>query len=306
MAEISPLAQRLITANPRRSFVTLVSLLLAFLLGVFDAVIEPDISSTVLYLLPIILASWYAGFEVGVFVAVFGVLAAIAGDLLTEVQYRNIFVPLWNFGSRFIVHVLIVYVFTILRKHLNVTDAAARTDALTGLGNRRHFYHAAEIELRRLKFHPAMLTVVYFDLDNFKLVNDRYGHQMGDRALQKIGEALRASLRRSDVVARIGGDEFAVLLPNTPPAAANEILARVRQNLNRTMQENRWPVTFSIGVATFSARPNSVDEMLNAVDRLMYVVKSQGKNGVFQRVIGHADLSPESGRAVNQTHGEIL
>src|SRR5205085_680354 len=124
------------------------------------------------------------------------------------------------------------------------------------------------------------LTLTYLDLDAFKQVNDTLGHAVGDELLKTVANTLRSSVRASDIVARVGGDEFALLLPESGVGTAEVVLRKLQSRLLHAMQEKQWPVTFSMGAITFLQIPHSCDDMLHSADQLMYEVKSHGKNGV--------------------------
>jgi diguanylate cyclase (GGDEF)-like protein len=117
------------------------------------------------------------------------------------------------------------------------------------------------------------------DLDQFKAVNDSLGHAVGDRLLCVVAEALKAHSRAADTVARMGGDEFAVLLPETNLEGAKAFLEGLRARLLQAMRANRWPVTFSIGSVTFS-RAVPAEEMIRRADVLMYAVKQRKKDAI--------------------------
>ncbi|MBI3894496.1 MAG: GGDEF domain-containing protein [Acidobacteria bacterium] len=150
---------------------------------------------------------------------------------------------------------------------------------MTGLPNRRAFFEIAERESRRTRRHRYSVTVAYIDLDNFKSVNDSYGHIVGDELLKVVARTLRENMRETDLAARLGGDEFAVLLPDTNLDGAKKCLESLRSRLLKTMSEHKWPVTFSIGSITFS-RFVSVDEMVRRADSLMYAVKHKTKDAI--------------------------
>jgi diguanylate cyclase (GGDEF)-like protein len=122
--------------------------------------------------------------------------------------------------------------------------------------------------------------VLYLDLDNFKAVNDRFGHSTGDELLRTVADTIRTRLRRVDSVARLGGDEFAVLLPETGAEAARGVVEQVRGALGDAMRTHGWPVTVSIGALTCVTAPESADALIRRADDLMYAVKHGDKDGV--------------------------
>lgn len=149
------------------------------------------------------------------------------------------------------------------------------TDPLTGIPNRRFFEERLAEEVRRLRRRPGAAALLLVDVDRFKNVNDRHGHQAGDRVLQAVARALAAGLRESDVLARWGGEEFVILLPDTPLGAAGEIAERLRR---RVMGAGCRPaVTVSIGLAAAAGDPGI---WLERADRALYGAKAAGRNRV--------------------------
>jgi len=161
----------------------------------------------------------------------------------------------------------------------------SRVDFLTGIPNRRMFHQALTLEGKRSRRYGRPLTLVYIDVDNFKHLNDHYGHATGDELLKTIGMTLEMSVRSTDMAARLGGDEFAVLLPETDESSAGVIVAKLRQNLNTAIAPKGWPVTFSFGVVTFAIALDSMEEMIKRADEFMYEAKRGGKSAVVSRVV---------------------
>ncbi|MCB2223474.1 MAG: GGDEF domain-containing protein [Actinobacteria bacterium] len=158
---------------------------------------------------------------------------------------------------------------------------AAATDPLTGALNRRAFQEAAERERLRAERRGEPISVAYLDLDGFKELNDRRGHQAGDRILEELAARVMRTIRGTDLFCRIGGDEFALLLPDTDAREAAAVLQRAR----RTLGDEETPVTSSIGIATFRIVPTTVGAMVDAADELMYRAKRLGKDRIVGSVI---------------------
>jgi diguanylate cyclase (GGDEF)-like protein len=167
-----------------------------------------------------------------------------------------------------------------LRAALDREKAQARRDSLTGLLNVRGFLEAADAELTRSRRHRRPITIAFLDCDNFKHVNDQLGHSTGNELLTALGRSLVASIRGSDLAARMGGDEFVLLFPELDGRAARLAVEKSLALLAATMREHDWPVTFSVGLASFATPPDSVDELVRAADDLMYEAKRSGKNTV--------------------------
>ncbi len=159
----------------------------------------------------------------------------------------------------------------------------AATDVLTGLANRRHFLDQMRLALARHQRHDTPTALLMLDLDWFKRVNDRYGHAVGDEVLQHYANVIQSSLRRIDLLGRLGGEEFAVLLPDTEATGAYEFAERVRQlaaNEPAQTKAGDIKVTLSIGVTVFSPHDHGTDVILARADRALYRAKANGRNRV--------------------------
>ncbi len=156
---------------------------------------------------------------------------------------------------------------------------------MTGIANRPAFFEFANIEINRCRRHKYPLTLLYIDCDNFKIINDQFGHQTGDNLLKVIANTLQKIIRATDIVARLGGDEFVILLPGAGYEPAHVVTRKLQKTLLNVMQENKWPITFSFGAVTFNNVPDTVDEIIKRADTLMYSAKQNGKNMIKQEVV---------------------
>ena len=155
-------------------------------------------------------------------------------------------------------------------------------DALTGLHNRRYFNERLIDEVDRAKRYGATITLLLCDIDHFKIVNDTYGHPVGDEVLVGLAGVFHNNLRKTDLVARFGGEEFAIVLLNTEKEKAFEIAENLRiavAGLHLTKNE-QIKVTISIGISTLGQNTNSYDGLINQADKALYLAKSQGRNRV--------------------------
>ena len=160
------------------------------------------------------------------------------------------------------------------------------TDPLTGLHNRRYMEARLSEELNRSKRYDVPMSFMMIDIDDFKLYNDRNGHQAGDRALEITAQCLRSTLRKADVASRYGGEEFSILLPQTTSKEAGAIADRLRRRILQTRFPNGetqplGAVTISIGLSSLSPAIDSVEAMIRAADRALYHAKSNGKNRAY-------------------------
>lgn len=167
-----------------------------------------------------------------------------------------------------------------LQSHL---ESMANTDSLTGLANRQAFMHRAEKEFAGSRRYAHPLSAVMIDVDHFKNINDRYGHAVGDQVLRRVSEICQCSLRASDVLGRIGGEEFVLLLPNTPQDNAIYVAERMREQLARSPIEVDGlviTITASFGVTSISESDINFNHILERADEAMYLAKHEGRNRV--------------------------
>ncbi|PGH54110.1 hypothetical protein CRT60_30270 [Azospirillum palustre] len=173
----------------------------------------------------------------------------------------------------------------------------ATTDPLTGLNNRRRFLELAEVEMARLRRYGRPVSVLMLDIDRFKAINDSHGHAIGDRALVRLAEICRGELRDTDHIGRLGGEEFAIILPETPLAAAGEVAERLRHRLALAdvpldpadHGQGCIRMTVSIGVAMSGEDDACIERALGRADRALYEAKAAGRNRV---VIGDGYPGP--------------
>ncbi|MBR9884580.1 MAG: diguanylate cyclase [Oceanospirillales bacterium] len=170
------------------------------------------------------------------------------------------------------------------RRTYEELESRAYYDYLTGLANRRFFFMQAENELARVERYGGELSVIMLDLDHFKRINDSYGHKVGDTVLKKLAELCLKVLREVDMVGRIGGEEFAILLPQTDKARALEVAERLRQSITDARMPTVKGVTIqftaSFGVSTLAGRAVALDTLLNEADQALYIAKRGGRNRV--------------------------
>jgi GGDEF domain-containing protein len=239
----------------------LVAVLLYFATVTLDLVTGIEIALGALYLFPILIATWNCGGRWG---AVFAVIAAGSQALIglyngyTQSSAAYFAIDQSNRLATYLLFVLLAHQ---LRRLYDDERDAARVDDLTQVRNRKGFREVMQHEIYRHARSGKPFCVAYLDCDSFKHVNDARGHAVGDDLLRTVAGTLQKQLRRSDTVGRIGGDEFAVIFPETSAA--------------RPFGE----VTFSIGVVTFPAPPETADRAIHLADRAMYRAKASGKNG---------------------------
>jgi diguanylate cyclase (GGDEF)-like protein len=161
----------------------------------------------------------------------------------------------------------------------------SRKDDTTGALNKRAFREVVGYEIKRTRRQLRPLTLAYIDLDGFKEVNDELGHDIGDLVLKVVVWTMQSTLREADAVARFGGDEFALLLPEASGQNARLVLDKLQKALKNAMKGYQWEVTFSVGAVTFRNPPATPDYMINTAEKAMRSVKRAGKNHISYLVL---------------------
>jgi diguanylate cyclase (GGDEF)-like protein len=251
---------------------------------VLDHLVSGDYSFSFFYLFPIGLTTWFAGRTAGIVIAL---LSAISW--VDESQSLIIYARLWNMASTLGVFAAVCLLVDKVYKMWLKASEQSRIDYLTGLDNVRAFMENLEYAISRARRDGQPFSLGYIDLDNFKEVNDRYGHQKGDELLQCVGGCFKSGLRKTDKIARMGGDEFCIYFPDTSHEAVQVVMKKVRQRILDRLKEDRWPITFSMGVVTCTVPPRDVDEIILYADRLMYKAKKAGKNRIVYDVFTGSD-----------------
>ncbi|HTN93619.1 MAG TPA: diguanylate cyclase [Gallionella sp.] len=244
-----------------------------------------EVSVSVLYLVPVAVASWYAGRRASILIAVFSCSGWFAADIATGHPYSYMIIPVWNALVRLGFFLANGLLLVELHDSLFHQRELARTDALTGVFGRRAFEERLEHDLDLARRKRIPLTVAFIDLDNFKALNDVHGHRVGDRALRATAQVLQVATRREDTVSRLGGDEFAVIFPDTGHQGAKEVVEKLMNNLRYAFRSVSPDLTCSIGVITFDGIAPQLAETVHAADSLMYQAKNAGKNRVTFKVI---------------------
>jgi diguanylate cyclase (GGDEF)-like protein len=172
---------------------------------------------------------------------------------------------------------------TDLVQHADQLKVLATVDGMTGLFNRRHFLSLAEIEWTRYQRHRRPMSLVLFDIDRFKSINDSFGHYAGDHVIMQIAEICRQQKRKSDITARFGGEEFLILLPETELVPAQRVAERLRRKVENSpiaLASNVISTTISVGVAEVDPAMASIFDLIKLADKALYLAKDSGRNRV--------------------------
>lgn len=256
-----------IRASRSRTVVVVVALVATT--GLADYATGYAMAFSLFYLLPVLLATHVLGKRAGFMVA--GLAAGVwtLAQLATGFPDFNGLRSAWNLLMRFGILAVVTHLLLALETEMR----QSRYDFLTNLINRRYFVSLLEAEQNRSSRNNAPFSVLYLDIDHFKTLNDTLGHAVGDEALQIVAQILRTQSRRMDVPARMGGDEFVMLLPDTGATECRVIAERIDQAITGEFKKRHWPVGISIGAVTAYGIEETVEEILHTADRTMYQAK---------------------------------
>ena len=184
----------------------------------------------------------------------------------------------------FLLPILTGFLFGAMLAHIkalsNKLSTMAYTDSLTHIYNRLHFAHFLDVEIDKVKRYGGTFSIIFFDLDHFKRVNDTYGHLTGDEVLEQITKIVSSANRNADIFARYGGEEFVILAPATDVNGAFIHAERLRGDIEKFEFKTIGHITSSFGVTEFKADSDSVEELLDRVDKALYQAKDFGRNRV--------------------------
>lgn len=255
--------------------------LLGFLDYYSDTITGVDYTLAFFYLLPVSFVAWFASRQAGIVISLICVLTKMSVQTASAKTFSLV---IWKNGTSLAFFIVITILIAKIRNLLDHEKMLSRTDHLTGAVNSRAFLEVLTNEIYRQgrNYHPFGLA--YIDIDNFKAINDNQGHTAGDIVLKTVVATISENLRRTDIIGRIGGDEFVIFLPDTGEAAGSAAINKVLEQLQIKMEQYNMPVTFSIGLLTCPDPPQSANEVITLADSLMYEVKKSGKNGVRHAV----------------------
>lgn len=235
------------------------------------------------YIVPVLAVSWFLGARYGYALSLLAAVEWFLADRILMEEPAAILPLVFNTAVRLMIFIGGAWLVGGIRLALLRESRLAREDGLTQLPNRREFHERGRLAFAQAQRQHTPFTAVFIDLDRFKEVNDAMGHQVGDKLLKSVAAALRDHVRISDIPCRLGGDEFALLLPGMKAAAARVYVEQMQDRLLDVMKRNGWPVTFSVGVASYDVTPKDFDWLLKQADALMYEAKHGGRNRVLLR-----------------------
>jgi diguanylate cyclase (GGDEF)-like protein len=245
-----------------------------------DYITGTEISFSIFYLIPVTIAVFLSGKGLGLVFSVVCAVAWITADILAGTHFTKFFIPVWNTLVRLGYFTINTMIIGKLLESIEQIKKVSFYDPLTNVANWRYFEEYSNMVIKSSVRLNTEIALAYFDIDNFKSINDTLGHSIGDEVLVVIAKVVKNEIRSSDLLARLGGDEFAILLLNTNFEKAEEILHNLQNKIRIEMTRRKLDVTLSIGAIVFSVLPSTIGPMLKKVDEIMYEVKNNGKNNL--------------------------
>lgn len=271
--------------DPHRLVVMTLALVAVAGLTLLDYLSGPGVGYAVFYALIVMGATFHAGWVAGGIIAILSSGAGLSARLFYSAGDITVAEALWNLGNELAVFAALVIALYHGRSLLDRLASQSRMDLLTGVLNTRGILESFERERSRALRNASPLTLAFIDLDDMKRVNDELGHAKGDEMLRTLATSVLSSIRESDVFGRVGGDEFALILPDTDEQDAVKAIQRLRSVINRRTHDRGPYISVSVGVVTFRRDPPVAVDALRAADALMYVAKRAGGNRVAGRVV---------------------
>lgn len=262
-----------------KAFLLAASLTLVVGIGVADYLTGYHLSLGLFYVAPISLVAWYVSGTAGFAFALSSASLWYAVNSVFAPAGVSPTILAWNGVVRFGFFTIISSLLASLKEAYGRQSQLARTDPLTGLLNSRAFADEARLELLRASRNRYEVAALYLDLDNFKALNDSKGHAAGDTLLADIGHTMKRSLRATDIVGRVGGDEFAVVLSGTSRAHAQATARRLQSAIHLVSSQTDPPVSVTVGVVT-SDGSEGIDAIIRRADDMMYRGKAASKASI--------------------------
>jgi diguanylate cyclase (GGDEF)-like protein len=253
-------------------------------MGIVQFMIGEIINMAPWYIFPPLFSSWYGSKTAGLLSAFFSTLVFVTIEVTSSRVSLAVDALLFFILPYLLAYSLLAIMITNFRNVHRIEVDAADTDNLTGIHSARSFYAELANELLRSKRYDHVFSLAYIDIDDFKNINDSLGHTAGDNLLKEVADCLVSSLRTTDIVSRLGGDEYVCLLPETNQEEAKPAFFKAVELLKKRMKKCKWEVSFSIGVVTFENLPEDIKEAIEIADKLMYSVKNDDKNNVAYQV----------------------
>ena len=266
--------------------IALLGIYLVIVIGMVDFATGLELHLMFFYLFPIALLSWFVDPRAGILTGVLCTLTWLVANYLSGRRYSSDWIMVWNFAMRLGVSVVIACTLSKLRRMLDQVSELANHDFLTGLPNGRAFYQLAGHEMERA-FGLEPMTLAFIDIEGFKWINHRFGYTTGDQMLCTIAYSLRQNVPRPELVGRIGGTSFAVLLPNTASEEARFILEKIQHKLREQRKRYAHPVTFFISAMACNKAPRRIAELMHEAELRMTRMKNGNRDALEIAIVDY-------------------
>jgi len=235
------------------------------------------LSLTPFKIVPIVIAGMHVNIYWSIFLTTIACISGLISGIQNQTEIRDPFA--WTFICNSFIFATVAYYTNQLKTTIENEQRLARVDGLTGLANKRHFMDLLELEVHRHRRYSKeknqVFSLLFIDVDEFKQLNDTYGHIFGDKVLQDIATIVKqATARNIDVVGRVGGDEFAVLLPETDGTGAKILCQRIVKRVDQICRDKLAGIHISIGAVTFHTTPQNAERAIAEADSMMYLAKN--------------------------------
>ncbi len=246
--------------------------------GAVDAAVGVSVSVSSLYFIPLALAGWTLGRRGALLASLLAVMAWMHAQYVGGGQQWAAWMWSVSLATQAAGFITVGMLVAVLAERLQAEALLGRRDTLTGLPNRRALVEEAALLLPLCRRHGDAVSLAFIDVDDFKQVNDRFGHDRGDEVLRVLGAVLAMAPRASDIAARLGGDEFVLLMPRTSLAEALALVQRIRSGFAEDTVTTQIGVTVSVGLLTEDPASSPLDELLRRADAALHDAKVDGKN----------------------------
>ena len=259
--------------------VTMFGIAFVILLGIIDVQSGFEAQLHFLYVVPIALASWFVNRRAGIYIAILCDIVVLAAEVIGGRQYSSRWIFHWNFLMRGGLFVFVALAVSQLRSKFDTLSDLASRDLLTGLPNGRAFYDLTSREINNASDHQP-LSLAFLDVDGFTWINHRFGYATGDQMLCMIAQTIKQNVPRPELVGRVGGTAFALLLPNVASQDASAILEKIQKELKEGRRKHAQPVNFYISAVACAKAPRSIAELMHEAESRMTRMKGSSKDTI--------------------------
>jgi diguanylate cyclase (GGDEF)-like protein len=272
------------TGEPKHRIVGLAaSAIFTSIIGALDVITGFELASSFFYLLPVTVAVVMCGRRLALLVSFLCASVWLGADIYSGAHYSKLLIPYWNAMTILGYYVVHTFLFSFMLTLLKEQRQLAVKDHMTGVLNGRMFEEILSLEISNAERTGKSVALCYLDIDNFKNINDKFGHSEGDKVLKAFCKIAADNIRSSDILARVGGDEFAILFREAGLAEGKEIMERIGASLSQLSDAMKCTPQLSVGIANFITPPSSANTIMAEADKLMYEAKKQGKNRIICR-----------------------